>query len=145
MTIANQIAIRPFQAADAPDLVEILKLNGQYGYAAIEGEAAMNRVAACDAAIFLVAETPHGPYGFIRAIYDGSRALIHLLSVHPDGQQSGIGQALVDAVRRECAQRGAPSLSVTVTEQSAGFWEKQGFKRLPVFLMLQESITPDAH
>lgn len=100
----------------------------------------MTRAAACPAAIFLVADSPRGPRGLIRAVYDGSRAMIHLLSVHPEAQGSGVGTALVEAARAECRRRGAPSLSVTVTEQSAGFWERQGFVRLPVFLMVQDSI-----
>ena len=142
----DTINIRNFQESDAPYLVEILQLNGQYGSPEVEGVEAMKRVAACPSAIFLVASTRRRTYGGIRAIYDGSRACIHLLSVHPDRHGAGIGGALVDAVRRECRRRGAPSLSVTVTEHSAGFWEKHGFSRLPVFMMLQESIAkPEVH
>ena len=44
----------------------------------------MRRVAACTATVFLLAEVQGQPQGFIRAVYDDSRALIHLLSVHPD-------------------------------------------------------------
>ena len=121
-------------------LVEILKANYQYGYPEVEGVEAMQRVAACDAAIFIVAAVDARPCGFIKGIYDGSRAIIHLLSVHPAMQHSGIGTALVRAFRAECKARNAPTLSVTVTEQSAGFWEKQGFERLPVFVMLEDPI-----
>jgi len=95
----------------------------------------MARVAACDAAIFLVAEENGQIQGFVRAVYDGSRALIHLLSVHPSAQNKSIGSSLLSAVEKELYQRGAPSVSVTVTENSAGFWEKQGFDHLPVQLM----------
>ena len=91
----------------------------------------MRRVAECDAAVFLVAEVDNQPCGFIRAVYDGSRALVHLLSVHPDYQHSGVGSALVDAVSEDLHRRGAPTISVTVTEKSASFWEKKGFIRLP--------------
>jgi ribosomal protein S18 acetylase RimI-like enzyme len=132
------IQVRPFRQHDICSLVEILNLNGQYGYPEIEGPDSMRRVANCDAAVFLVAEVETEPCGFIKAIYDGSRALIHLLSVHPNYQLSGIGSALVDAVSVELSRRGAPTVSVTVTEQSAGFWDRKGFKRLPVFLMLKE-------
>ncbi len=97
----------------------------------------MKRVANCNAAVFLVAAVANKPYGFIKAVYDGSRALIHLLSVHPDYLHSGIGSALVDAVSTELVRRGAPTVSVTVTEKSLGFWEKEEFERLPVILMLK--------
>jgi ribosomal protein S18 acetylase RimI-like enzyme len=135
----ERIQIRTFRQSDIPSLIEILKLNGQYDYPEIEGPDSMRRVAECDAAVFLVAETGKQPCGFIKAVYDGSRALVHLLSVHPDYQHSGVGSALVDAVSKELLRRGAPTVSVTVSEKSAGFWEKKGFTRLPVFLMLKES------
>lgn len=133
----KRIRVRVFRLSDIPDLVEILKANGQYDYPEVEGPAAMERVARCDAAVFLVAEVGGKPCGFVRAVYDGSRALIHLLSVHPDYQHSGVGSALVNAVSTELAQRGAPSVSVTVTERSKRFWEQKGFEQLPVFLMLR--------
>jgi hypothetical protein len=37
---------------------------------------------------------------------------------------------------------GAPSISVTATENSEGFWKKRVFERLPVFLMLKELDKP---
>jgi ribosomal protein S18 acetylase RimI-like enzyme len=135
-----EFTIRKFTESDTKYLVEILTLNNQYNYPAIEGPEAMKRVSLCEAAVFLVAEVDN-PCGCIRAVYDGSRALIHLLSVHPDYQHCGIGTALVNAVCAELSLKGAPSVSATVTEQSVKFWEKQGFKKMPVFLVLKESIS----
>jgi GNAT superfamily N-acetyltransferase len=73
-----------------------------------------------------------------RRVYDGGRALIHLLLVHPDHQHRRIGSLLVDAMKSELARRGSPGTTVTVSEQSASFWEKIGCKRLSVFLMLND-------
>jgi GNAT superfamily N-acetyltransferase len=134
----SALRLHAFSAADADALVEILALNGQYGHPEVEGPAAMERVAACSAAVFIVAEISGRPCGFIRGVYDGSRALIHLLSVHPGFQRSGIGTALAKAAAAEFKRRGAPTMSVTVTEASAAFWERLGFEALPVFLMLKE-------
>ena len=130
--------IREFESSDAECLVEILRLNGQYSSAEVEGPAAMERFAQCDVALFLVAEEGGRPKGLLRAVYDGSRAMVHLLSVHPEYHRKGVGSDLLVAAQSELRRRGAPSLSVTVTEESAGFWEKHGFSRLPVFLMLKE-------
>ena len=132
------VGIRPFADGDCDALIEVLQRNGQYGYPEVEGAAAMRRVAACAAAVFLVAEVDGQARGLIRAVYDGSRALIHLLSVHPDIQRRGIGGDLVAAMEAELQRRGAPSVSVTVTDASASFWERHGFRRLPVHLMLKE-------
>lgn len=131
-----EFKIRKLAESDIPYLVEILKLNNQYKYPVIEGSEAMKRVSVCEAAVFLVAETDI-PCGFIKAVYDGSHALIHLLSVHPDYQNYGIGTALVNAVCKELSYRGTPSVDATVTENSVEFWEKHGFKRMPVFLCLK--------
>ena len=136
------LGIRPFESADAPRLAEILARNGQYAYPDVEGPAAMRRVAGCEAAVFLVAERDGAVVGFVRAVYDGGRALIHLLSVHPDAARQGVGTALVLAVEAELARRGAPGAMVPVTEDSAGFWGRQGYQNLPVRVMLKPRFGP---
>jgi len=129
--------IRPFRVTDEDNIVDILKRNGQYDYPSIEGPEAMERVAECDAVVFLVAEISSTVVGCIRAIYDGSRAMIHLLSVLPGYQGLGIGTGLFEAVVDILSARGASTISVTVTDSSEGFWSKLGFDKLPVFLMLR--------
>jgi len=131
------LEIRTFCESDIDELVEILRLNKQYDYLGIEGHEAMERVSKCDVAFFFVAQCENKVCGLVRGVYDGSRALIHLLSVHPDYKSKGIGKALVQASINEIKKRGAPSVSVTVTDQGASFWENIGFERLPVFLMLK--------
>jgi GNAT superfamily N-acetyltransferase len=130
--------IRKYHKTDSKYIVEILKLNNQYNYPHVEGPDAMNRVAKCDAAISLVADMDNHIVGYIKAVYDGSRALISLLSVHPDYQKKGVGSALLSAMENELKKRNAPGTTVSVTEESVSHWEKKGFKRLPVFLMLKE-------
>jgi N-acetylglutamate synthase-like GNAT family acetyltransferase len=71
------------------DIVEILTLNDQYGMPAIDGPDAKQRLQACSAVVFLVCEGTGRVVGLIRGTYDGSRAMIHLLSVHPAHQRQG--------------------------------------------------------
>ena len=130
--------IRPFKFADAEQIVKILKQNGQYDYPNVEGPEAMARVAECDAAVFLVAVMNSRVIGCIRATYDGSRAMIHLLSIMPEYQTQKIGTALVESVIDILKNRGAPTVSVTVNDASAGFWEKLGFEKMPVYIMLRK-------
>jgi N-acetylglutamate synthase-like GNAT family acetyltransferase len=132
--------IRRFEPKDINYLVDILKINQQYSYPNIEGPEAMLRVAACDAAVFLVAETDGRVIGCIRAVYDGARAMIHLLSVHPDYQNQGTGTKLVKAAIQALKTKGAPTVSVTVTDASQGYWDKLGFERIPAYLMLKTEI-----
>ena len=133
----EDLRVRPFEDADAPRLAQILESNGQYGYPEVEGPVAMRRVAACEAAVFLVAEQDGIVVGFVRAVYDGARALIHLLSVDRGAWRRGVGTALVGAVEVELARRGAPGAMVPVTHDSSGFWARQGYADLPVRVMLK--------
>ena len=130
--------IRPFRVADEDSIVALLRRNGQYDYPDVEGPEAMDRVAECDAAVFLVAESSSAVVGCIRTAFDGSRAVIHLLSVLPEYQGRGMGTALVKSVMGTLSDRGAATISVTATDSSQGFWSKLGFDKLPVFLMLRD-------
>jgi N-acetylglutamate synthase-like GNAT family acetyltransferase len=132
------VKIRRFIPGDIESIVEILKENGQYSYPDVEGPEAMLRVAKCDAAVFLVAEIDSKTIGCVHAVYDGSRAIIHLLSIHPKYQHKGIGTNLVESVIKTLVERGAPTISVTVNDSSKGFWDQLGFAELPVFLMLKK-------
>jgi ribosomal protein S18 acetylase RimI-like enzyme len=137
----GNIRIRPFVREDRDRLVEILTRNGQYTHPEVEGPEAMLRFHASDWAVFLVAESSGRIRGFLRATYDGSRALIHVLSVDPDAQRQGIGRALVRAAEVELGRRGAPGAAATVTDKSSGFWRKMGYRTLPVHLMLKEEFA----
>jgi len=133
--------IRDFESNDALDVVEILKLNNQYS-SLVEEPAAMKRVSECRAAVYLVA-VEHGKIvGVVKGVYDGSRALIHQISVHPKYQKRGVGSALVQEIACRFRKMGAPSVSVNASIRSEGFFEKAGFKVLPeVVFMLAFSIN----
>jgi ribosomal protein S18 acetylase RimI-like enzyme len=120
--------IRDFQSKDCAALVEILKANLQYGDPLTEGPEAMLRVQKCPAAVFLVAEEDGAPVGMSRGVYDGSKALIHIVSVHPSFQRRGIGGALVRATARRFREMGATSISVTVPGDNLEFWKKLSFR-----------------
>jgi len=127
--------IRDFEFADVEEVVRILELNGQYGFPEVDGPEAMKRVKACSAAVFLVCELDGRVVGVIRGNYDGSRAIIHQLSVHPAYQKQGIGTNLVDQIVKRFQQMGARTVSATVTEQSLPFWEKVGFRKTRAFIV----------
>jgi len=127
--------IRDFELADIEEIVEILELNGQYGFPEVDGPEAMKRVKACSAAVFLVCEMDGKVVGVIRGNYDGSRAIIHQLSVHPAYQRQGIGTNLVNQIIKRFQLMGGPTVSATVTEQSLPFWEKVGFRKTKAFIV----------
>lgn len=140
-----KIKIREFEEKDIPEIIEILKLNNQYHYPKVDGPEAMKRVAKCESAIFLVAEDEKKVVGVVRGVYDGSRALIHQISVHPQRQREGIGSALIKEISKRFRDRGALSVSVTAYKgamlDSTKFFEKLGFKELgAVSLMIAFDI-----
>jgi len=127
--------VRDFELTDIDEVVEILKLNGQYGFPEVDGPEAMKRVKACSAAVFLVCEMDGKVVGVVRGNYDGSRAMIHQLSVHPAYQRRGVGTALVKEIVKRFQRMGAPTVSATVKEGSLPFWQKVGFKKTKIFLV----------
>lgn len=131
----DYMLIRDFELGDSDEIVEILKLNKQYGHPEVDGPEAMKRVKECEAAVFLVCEANDMVVGLIRGVYDGSRAIIHLLSVHPDCQGQGVGTALVREIVKRFAEKGAPTVSATVTNESLRFWQKVGFRKTKAFLV----------
>ena len=104
--------IRDFVPADCGQLVEVLKANLQFGHPEIDGPETMLRGGDCAAAEFLVAEEDGRAVGLIRGVFDGSRAVVHVISVHPDYQRRGIGTDLVSEIAKRLKAKGANNLSV---------------------------------
>lgn len=127
----DYMLIRDFEVGDIDEIVEILKLNNQYGHPEVDGPEAMKKVKTCKAAVFLVCEIEGKVVGAIRGNYDGSRAMIHQLSVHPTYHRRGIGTALVKKMVKRFQQIGGP----TVSEESLLFWQKLGFRKTKAFLV----------
>ncbi|MFX0124089.1 MAG: GNAT family N-acetyltransferase [Candidatus Hodarchaeota archaeon] len=127
--------IRNFQLHDTVEVVEILKANNQYSMPEVDGPEAMKRIKLCSAAVFLVCEQDDRIIGVIRGVYDGSRAMIHQLSVHPAYQNQGVGTALVKNIIKIFRQQGAPTVSATVMEESMPFWEQVGFRKTKAFVV----------
>ena len=120
--------IRDFVPADCDQLVEVLKANLQFGHPEIDGPEAMLRVCDCDAAEFLIAEEDGCAVGLIRGVFDGSRAIVNVVSVHPEYQCRGIGTALVSEIARRFKAKGANNLSV-VAAGNLDLLKKLGFKQ----------------
>ena len=131
----TSVLIRDFELRDINEIVGILKLNNQYGFPQVDGPDAMKRVKACSAAVFLVCEMDDRVIGVVRGNYDGSRAIIHQLSVHPAYRRRGIGAALVREIVERFRQMGAPTVSATVMEESLPFWQETGFRKTKAFLV----------
>ncbi len=107
----------------------------------IDGPKAMKRIKEKMGRYFLVAEEDNIVLGFIRATYDGSRAMIQQMAVKKAYQRKGIGKKLIFEVCKRLKEDGAPTVSVTSTEKSGTYYEKLSFKKLPITLMLADDIN----
>jgi GNAT superfamily N-acetyltransferase len=132
--------IRPFKPADLDGVVTILETNGQMAVPAVDGAEALRRVSQLAGTFFLVAELDERVAGMVRGVWDGSRALVHQLSVDPSYQRQGIGTALMRALAQRFHKHGAPSLAVTATEKTSAFYERLGFASTTVVFMIARDI-----
>ncbi|UCH89644.1 MAG: GNAT family N-acetyltransferase [Thermoplasmata archaeon] len=142
--VITNLIIRKFQESDLKSIIEILQINNQLTHPDVDGPEAMIRVSKNTSSVFLIAEINGKVVGSVRGVYDGSRALIHQITVHPDWQKQGIGSELIKDITREFKNLGAPSVSVTAGKgdqwDSIEFFKKLGFTDMPIKLMVNFNI-----
>ncbi len=141
MTRSNTIRAAAFQDLDA--IVEITKLNNQFHTPEVDGKDALARALSFKNNVILVCLLDDVVAGFVLGSWDGARAVIHKISVHPDHQGEGIGQALVKKSAQIFREMGAPTLGVTAADGTRGdendsipFWEDLGFRCVAARLMV---------
>lgn len=128
-------SLRPFLPADAPLLAEI-RLAAIEELTADDYDEAQRRAWASQAddqealcerlktGLSLVALIDSSPVGFI-ALKDGE--FIDQLYVHPAVARMGVASALVDAIEKLAAARGAAALLADASDTARPLFEKRGF------------------
>ncbi|MBU4246111.1 MAG: GNAT family N-acetyltransferase [Nanoarchaeota archaeon] len=139
ITGIDMITINEAEECDFAQIEAILAENHML-VPAIDGKKAMEMIKKRMGRYFLAAKENNLVLGFIRATYDGSRALIQQMAVKKTHQRKGIGKKLIFEVCKRLRKDGAPTVSVTSTEKSCPYYEKLSFKKLPITLMLAEEI-----
>lgn len=80
--------------------------------------------------LFLVGTVEGDPIASAMAGYDGHRAWLYYLAVHPDHRGAGHARTLVEEVERMLRSLGAPKLNVQVrgdNPAARGFWLALGY------------------
>ena len=146
MTPSN-IRIRKAAPADAPRMVEIMQANHHYYTPEVDGVEAIARQLEMTHNVILVAQMDELVAGFVLGTWDGARAFLFKMSVHPDFQKRGIGTKLVKEAARVYKKMGAVTIGLSAADGTGGeqnnsvqFWEKLGFEQIPARLMIHFEI-----
>lgn len=138
--------IRNAHPDDFDRLEQILLENDMLSSPEVDGKQAMQRIYERMGKYFLVAETQEYPtdnkiIGMIRGCYDGSRVVIHQLSVDSEYQRRGAGKNLINALLKIFRQDSAVSVSVTSNIDSESYYNQLGFTDVKINLMVSLNIN----
>lgn len=135
------VKIREAEPEDFKRLEEILLQNNMLNSPEVDGCKAMKRVYEKMGKYFLIAETDDYIIGMIRGCYDGSRAMIYQIAVDKKYQKRGIGKKMIYELALRFKSDCAPSVSVTSTKKTKGYYKNLGFSDLPITLMVAFDIN----
>lgn len=84
-----------------------------------------------DPELFLVGEIDGEIMASVMGGYEGHRAWLNYLAVSPDHRKNGHGRAIVEAVEKLLAERGAPKINLQVRSTNSAviaFYQSLGYK-----------------
>jgi ribosomal protein S18 acetylase RimI-like enzyme len=128
-------------------MVEIMESNRHYYTPSVDGVEAIARQLQMQHNVILVAEQSGLVTGFVLGTWDGARAFLFKMSVHPDFQNRGIGTMLVKESSKRFKEMGAVTIGLSAADGTGGdknnsihFWERLGFEQIPARLMINFEI-----
>jgi ribosomal protein S18 acetylase RimI-like enzyme len=90
-----------------------------------------------DPDLFLVAENNQQIIGTVLGGFDGRRGMVYHLAVRGENRNSGVGEALMEALEERLRLKGCLRYYLLVTEdnnEAMKFYEKRGWKQLELFV-----------
>ncbi|MDQ2809603.1 MAG: GNAT family N-acetyltransferase [Chloroflexota bacterium] len=135
--------IREFQPDDYPAVRALWEHLAMYR-PAMDTPAMLAGCVARNPGLFLLAPDPAAPariVGTVIGTFDGRRAYLYHVAVHPDYRRHGYGRALVRAVLDRLWAAGAPKVTLRVAAANAGaiaFYQSLGL--LPDAAVLGMSV-----
>jgi RimJ/RimL family protein N-acetyltransferase len=127
----NSPIIRNCQAIDVEAVLELWRMAGAPS-SATDCPHDLLRIVLDSAAHLLIAEADDQIVGSIIGSFDGWRANLHRLAVHPGYRRRGIARALVAEAENRLGQQGARRINVLLERDcpwATGFWEAAGYPR----------------
>jgi ribosomal protein S18 acetylase RimI-like enzyme len=122
--------IREFQPRDGEALRELWTT---FGFRLIaDDDAGLDRFAARNPGLFVVAEDGSGIVGSVLGAWDGRRGWLYHVAVAPSHQRRGLGSELVALVEGRLRDLGCPRVIVMVeaaNDEALRFWTTLGYGR----------------
>ena len=125
----SSLLIRPFQTDDEDALVALWKMceltvpwNNPHKDIA--------RKLQVQPELFLVGILDSSLIATVMGGYEGHRGWINYLAVHPDFQEKGYGQEIMNSVETEIRKMGCPKINLQIrrgNDKIASFYQKLGF------------------
>jgi len=122
--------LRPAAVADVEALLALWEVAAENDARPTDTRAAVDRLLERDADACLVAEQEGRIVGTVIAGWDGWRAHLYRLAVHPDVRRQGVGAALLAAATERLIGLGATRLDAMVLEGNElgqSIWRAEGF------------------
>lgn len=128
--MTGEISIGPASKKDVPDLLRFWALAGENDGRPADGETAVRRLIERDPEATIVAFREGSIVGSIVAGWDGWRANLYRLAVHPGHRGQGIARLLLEHAERRLADVGATRFCAMVLEGNdvgGEFWQAAGY------------------
>ena len=124
--------VRVGSPADVDALLDLWLVAAENASRPSDGRSAVLALLQRDPEALLVAEEGGRLVGSVVAGWDGWRAHLYRLAVHPDQRRRGIGQALLEAAEARLASLGALRFDAMVLDENQlghRVWQAAGYRR----------------
>ena len=139
---ATSWLIRPARSVDAEAMLELWR-SAAATPSVTDSVRDIHCVIAASSASVLLAEIDGRLAGTIIGTYDGWRAHVYRLAVHPDFRRRGLALALVAELEKWFAQQGVRRIIPLVEKEHAdamGFWKAAGYTVDPRIVRLFKNL-----
>jgi ribosomal protein S18 acetylase RimI-like enzyme len=137
------VKIRSFRMADYEAVAEIW----QQGVIGPDSREQIRVRLGRDRDVFLVAEVKGKPIGVVMGAWDGRRASVWRLAVHPDYRRRGVGKTLLRKVEERFRQKGAVGIYLLAWHENIparSLYEACGFTLHPGVLFMTKEFPSEA-
>jgi ribosomal protein S18 acetylase RimI-like enzyme len=127
----DELRIRTAEVADAPAVLEFWRVAAE-GTSVSDDVAGVTGLIRRDPEALILAERGGGLVGTVIAGWDGWRASLYRLAVHPDHRRQGISRTLLDAAHARFVAVGgrrADAMVLVANETGQAAWAGAGYER----------------